>query len=746
MLIGMPPAPLETLDIPVEGMSCQACAITIEKALRAVPGVVEAQVNYGSRSAHVVRERERASGALIAAAVERAGYRVPPDLDGGSSLSAQLQFGEAAEARALSRSRRDALIAISLGIPVVLAHPLGLEHQLALLLSVPVQFIAGWSILSAGLRAALRLAPDMNTLVAMGSLAAWGSAAAEILAPGSLPGAEQHLHAAVLILAFVLLGRWLESRVRERSGDAVRSLMELMPAQVSVMRQGKPTDVALAEVRPGNLVFVRPGERVAVDGEILDGSTWLDESTWSGESAPVPHGPGDRVRAGSLNGAGAISLRATGVGADSSLGRVAAAVRAAQGSRAPVQELADRVSAIFVPAVLLAALSTCAIWLALGEGTALALQHAVAVLVVACPCALGLATPAAVIAAVGRGAREGVLVRDAGALQRLVGVDLVVFDKTGTLSFGRPQLASVEVDGIERDAALALAASAEARSEQAVGRALHAAAQARGLLLEAAAEFLSLPGVGVTAKIGARSVFVGSAAAALERASDPKPLERLLAPLLARGETTAVLLVDGQVRAAFGFGDELRPSSRPALDSLRRQGIEVMIFSGDNPAALARVARELHVERARGAMTPQAKADAIDQLLQSGRTVAMVGDGVNDAPALARAHVGMAMGGGADVAIAAADCTILRADPSRVPLLIELGRRTLRIVRLNLSWAFGYNLIALPAAAGALEPLLGWSPSPALSAAAMALSSLAVVLNSLRLRSSSLEPREHGRI
>jgi Cu+-exporting ATPase len=739
MLIVMSAPTLERLDIPVAGMSCQACAVTIEKALRAVPGVAEAEVNFGSRSANVLRDRGVATGALIAQAVARAGYSVPGDLDQSRSTAANVKFSEEAEQRSLARVGRDALIAAIFGTVVMLAHPLHLDPQLALLLSVPVQFIAGGAILSAGARAALRLAPDMNSLVSLGSLAAWSAAALQILRPGTLPGAEQHLHAAVLILAFVLFGRWLEARVRQRAGDAVKRLFELAPERVRVLRRGAEVEVALAEVKPGNLVIVRPGERIAVDGEIFDGNTWLDESTWTGESSPVARGPGEKIRAGSLNGAGAISMRATGVGADSSLGRVAAAVRAAQGSRAPVQELADRISAIFVPVVLAIALATFGAWFAASADWTRALVHAVAVLVVACPCALGLATPTAVIAAVGRGAREGVLVRDAGALQKLADVGFVVFDKTGTLTSGRPVLVATELSGMAEDEAVALAAAVEARSEQPIGRALHAAAVKRELALPSISDFRSLPGAGVEARSGERFIFVGSRAAALERAKNADVVDQLLAPLAARGETSAVLVVDDIAHAAFGFSDELRASSAPAIARLRRQNVEVMIFSGDNPSAVERVARELEVERACGSMTPESKAEAVGELTHSGRRVAMVGDGVNDAAALARADVGIAMGGGADVAIEAADCTILRADPARVPLLIELARRTLHTIHVNLFWAFGYNVIALPAAAGVLEPLLGWSPSPALSAAAMALSSIAVVTNSLRLRGSSLE-------
>jgi Cu+-exporting ATPase len=745
MLFGMAPATLERLRFPVAGMTCQACASGVEKALRELPGVVEAHVNFGSRSAEVLRDRERAPARAIAGAVAAAGYSVPEDLEG--PLDQQVAFGDAAERAALWRARRDAWIALCFGTPVVLAGPLSLDPQLALLLSVPVQFVAGAAILSSGLRAALRLAPDMNTLVTLGSLAAWVSGAVEVLWAGAPHHSGGHLHASALILAFVLLGRWLEVGVRHRAGDAVKRLLELAPPTVRVLRRGVETEVPLAEVKRGNLVLIRPGERVAVDGTIVEGQSWLDESTWTGESAPVARRAGLSVRAGSLNGDGALSVMATGVGAESSLGRVAAAVRAAQGSRAPVQDLADRVSAVFVPLVLGLALLTFGVWFLLDGDLARAVSHAVAVLVVACPCALGLATPAAIVAAVGRGAREGVLVRDAGALQRLVDVGFVVFDKTGTLTLGKPALVAVELPAgsadTDGDRALGIAAAVEAFSEQPIGRAIHAAALARGLELAHAADFRALPGVGVEARLEgsapSRTVFVGSLQGALARVRDPATVEALVKPLQDRGETGAVLVVDGEARAAFGFTDPLRPTAADAVARLRRQGIEVMIFSGDSPAAVARVAETLHLERSRGAMTPETKAEAVAELGRSGRRTAMVGDGVNDAAALARADVGIAIGGGADAAVEAADCTILSADPARVPLLVALGRRTLHTVHVNLAWAFGYNLVALPAAAGVLEPLVGWSPSPGISALAMAASSLAVVLNSLRLRGASLD-------
>jgi Cu+-exporting ATPase len=564
----------------------------------------------------------------------------------------------------------------------------------------------------------------MHTLVALGTSAAWLSALAGAFVPGAHAHGGMHASDASIVLGFVLLGRWLEARLRARAGDALRALLALSPPRARVLRRGLEQEVALEELRAGSLVVVRPGERVPVDGTILEGRAQLDESHWTGESFPVERGPGDALRAGSLALDGALTLSATAVGAGSSLGRMAEAVRRAQGSRADIQRLADRVSAVFVPLVLGIALASLGGWLIAGADWSRAAGHAIAVLVIACPCALGLATPMAIVAATGRAAKEGLLVRDAQVFERLAQVERVAFDKTGTLTQGLPVLARLvrPAGAPGEDELLALCASVESWSEQPLARALVAEAERRGLVFARAQDFRAEPGAGVAGRSGGRSVWIGSPRAALERG--------VAAPLPEDGASPVVVLVDGKLAGVLGFVDALRPEAREALADLRAQGLALEILSGDHGAAVARTARELGVENARGELSPEQKAAA----LAGRRGVLFVGDGINDAAALAAAWTGLALGRGAEIAIQASDAALLRDDLRLVPRALKLARGTLRVIRQNLVWAFAYNLAALPLATGALERWIPLEVHARWAGAAMACSSIAVVLNSLRLR------------
>ncbi|MBI5433904.1 MAG: cation-translocating P-type ATPase [Planctomycetes bacterium] len=793
---------LEDLVVPIAGMTCQACAQSVERALRGVPGVAAAEVSFGSRSATLSRDPELADDERIRAAVRAAGYRVPDEAFGAAgSLVNDVRFAEESERKSRARTQRNLMIAIGFGVASALAEhaPHGSVHTApalaALALSLPVQFVAGFDVLRDGLRALSRRAPDMNTLVAIGTLAAWGSALAAWLAPGFGSG-ESHLHAALMIMVFVLLGRWLEARARAKTGDALRALVELAPPTARVLKRGVEVEVPLAEVALGSLVRVRPGERIPVDGEVLDGGSSVDESLLTGESAPIEKRVGDRVHAGTQNHTGALSIRATAIGADSAVGRIATWVRRAQGSKPRVQRLADRISAVFVPVVLAIAAVTFVGWWLGSHDVSRALAHAVAVLVAACPCALGLATPTAIVAASGRAAREGLLVKDAEVLETLAGLRTLALDKTGTLTRGQPELATIAHadsaaspggapaslgstaaslgsagaslggesaptrgagasladsrasphgaaaslgdDGARDRERLELAASVEAQSEHPFARALVTAAEARGLAPRAVMDFASEPGRGASAKVRGRAVWLGSPRAARERGADERELARLLAPLAERGETGVVLLVDGALVAVFGFVDPARPSAARTVAELRARGRALTLLSGDHPAAVQRLARELGLDDARAELRPDEKAGAIAKLRASHGAVAMVGDGVNDAPALAASDVGIAMGGGADVALEAADAALLVDDPAKLVTLLDLARATRKIVRGNLFWAFGYNVVALPAAAGLFELAgLGALP-PHWAAAAMASSSVIVVLNSLRLVSRRL--------
>ncbi len=733
-----------TLQVPVTGMTCQACAQAVERALAAVPGVRRVVVNYGSRTATIDRDPERASGPQLVAAIEGAGYGVPPDLDADTrSLAADVEFADDAEERALARTRRDFVVAFALGLAAVVAARAGAPPLVAIALSAPVVWYAGLGILRSGLRAALRLAPDMNSLVALGVLSAWLASTLALARPDLFGAWAMHLQAALMILAFVLLGRWLEGRARAAAGGAVRALLDLAPPTARVFRMGEERTVPLAEVRPGNLVVVRPGERIPVDGNVMSGHSFVDESMLTGESIPVERGPGETVHAGTLNGLGAIHIQATGIGAASAVGRIAAAVHAAQGSRAPVQRLADRISGIFTPIVLAIAVSAFAgWWLATGD-VAQAVASLVAVLVIACPCALGLATPTAIVVATDRGAREGLLFRDAGAIETLARVDLVAFDKTGTLTAGKPKLRRIlRPAGAALDEAtcLRLVAALESQSEQPLGRAIAAAAAERDIALPPPTQFAAEPGRGVRGVVEGHAVWAGSPAAARAEGLDAGAVDALVGTLVAQGESPVIASIDGELAAAFGLADELRPGARLAVSRLFELGVEPWILSGDHATAVSAVAHRLGVDGFEGQLSPADKLERLRALQAQGRVVAMVGDGINDAPALSAADVGIAMGGGADVAIEAADCALLRDDPARLSALLVLARRTLHTIRANLAWAFAYNVVALPLAAGAFAAWPGWTARPEWAAAAMAGSSLIVVLNSLRLRWTRLVP------
>ncbi len=742
----MPSAELERVQLPVSGMSCQACARSVRGALLSVPGVAEAEVNFAAHTATIARDPAVATGPLLAAALQRAGYGTAEDA-GGGSLAADVRFAERAGRAEVTRTRRALALALAFGVATLAARLLGAPDAVAVALAAPVVFVAGRGVLAGGLRAALRGTPDMNTLVALGVLTAWTAAAVHAAVPAWLPGGGHHVLAAPMILVFVLLGRALESGARDRAGRTVRELLDLSPPTARVLRAGTEVEVPLAEVRVGQLVLVRPGERVPVDGEVHEGRSALDESSLTGESAPVERGPGEPVRAGTLNGNGPLAIRATAVGAASALGRVAAYVQAAQSSRAPVQHLVDRVSAVFVPVVIAIALTALVAWLVAGAPAGVAVARAAAVLVVACPCALGLATPTAILAAAGRGAREGVLVRDAGAFERLARVDAVAFDKTGTLTTGAPRVARIDVEpGEDEDELLALVGAVERGTEQPVGAALLAAARERVGDLPYARDVAAEPGLGIAGAVGDRAVWIGSPRGARERGLDAALVEQRTAAATADGASPVLLEVDGRLRATFAVVDTPRPTAADALRRLAALGLDVHVLSGDHPAAVARAAREIGLadasggERVRGGLSPLDKAAAVEELRAGGARVLAVGDGVNDAPLLAAADVGAALGGGAGVALEAADCALLRDDPAAAATLVALARRALRTIRLNLVWASAYNLLALPVAAGALTPWTGWAPSPALGAAAMAGSSLLVVAHSAHLMRARLEP------
>ena len=615
-----------------------------------------------------------------------------------------------------------------------------------LALTIPIVFWAGWPFFQRAWASLRNRSANMFTLIALGVGAAFGYSAAVTLVPSLVPPAARDMHGAVpvyfeaaaAITVLVLLGQVLELRARSQTSSAIRALLDLAPKMARVVASdGSERDVSLADVHPGDRLRVRPGEKIPTDGSVLEGSSAVDESMLTGESLPVSKQPGSAVVGGTLNGTGSLVIRAKRVGSQTMLAQIVRLVSEAQRTRAPIQRLADRVSAWFVPTVVAIAVITFVAWLLVGPEPrfAHALVNAVAVLIIACPCALGLATPMAIMVATGRGAHAGVLVRSAEALERLEKVDTIVFDKTGTLTEGRPQLKTViPADGFDRETLLALAASVERGSEHPYAAPIVAAATALNLPLEAAAEFESLTGQGVRARVGLRRVAVG--AESFIGTPLPHRLITTSADLRAAGETVVTVAIDGVATGLLGIADPLKFQTPDLIRQLRSQGMQLKMLSGDNRATVAAIAHELGLRESEfeAEVLPARKAEAVRELQRQGRVVAMAGDGVNDAPALAAADVGIAMGTGTDIAMESGAITLLKGDLSGILRARTLSRATMRNIRQNLFFAFVYNALGVPIAAGVLYPVFGWLLSPIIAAAAMSFSSVSVITNSLRLR------------
>jgi P-type Cu+ transporter len=616
------------------------------------------------------------------------------------------------------------------------------------LLATPVVLWAGAPFFARAWASLRNRSPNMFTLIAIGVGAAWGFSLIMLLlaraAPGAIPQAyighggmpPVYFEAAAIITTLALLGQVLELRARDHTQSAIRALVGLAPKLARrINADGQEVDVELVDVEAGDKLRVRPGERVPVDGVVLEGSSRVDESMLTGEAVPVAKAPGDRVTGGTLNDVGTFVVVAEHVGAESVLAHIVRMVSEAQRSRAPVQALVDKISAWFVPAVIATAAATFIGWATLGPEPRLlhALMNAVAVIIIACPCALGLATPISVMVAVGRGATAGVLVKNAEALQKLGRISALAIDKTGTVTEGKPRVVSLHAVTITEDELLALAASVELASEHPIASSVVAAAQQRELVVVAGAEFRSVTGGGVVATVAGRRVAVGNQRLLDELGVDPTPLLEVANEARNGGETALFVVVDKEPAGVIGIADPIKASARSALAALRARGVDVIMLTGDDAATAVHVASELSI-RVRANLRPESKVEAIRELQAAGRVVAMAGDGINDGPALAQADVGIAMGTGSDVAIASADVTILRGDLRRIAEAITLGETTMRNIRQNLIFAFGYNLVGIPLAAGLLYPLTGWLLSPMIASAAMSLSSVSVIANALRLR------------
>ena len=761
----------QSASLNIGGMTCSACVSHIENALRDVPGVAEANVNLGVERASVEFVPGMVELSDLQAAVEAAGYRVEGFNDSGDQERELERLSKVKEIRELRNRLLFAgtgAILLFLGTFDVfpwVSNLMGRSYYPFLLwaLATPVQFWAGSTFYTSGLGALRHRTSNMHTLIALGTTVAYGYSAAVVLLDAFSPEvladngieAKVYFDTAAIIVALILLGRFLEAGARGRTSEAIRRLIGLRPTSARVVRDGNEIDIPVDQVVIGDTVLVRPGEKIPVDGLVTDGYSAVDESMLTGESMPVEKVPGEKVFGATINSNGALYFEATQVGGETVLAQIISLVEEAQGSKAPIQRLADQVASYFVPAVIIASLAAFAFWMLLGPAPVLTFSTLVlvSVLIIACPCALGLATPTAIIVGTGKGAEHGVLIKQAAALEIAHKVDTVVLDKTGTLTTGKPVVTDlIASDGSrssEQDL-LFLAASAERGSEHPLGEAIVMEAQARGLRLESVTAFEAIPGRGISAQVNGRAVKFGNLALMEDSGVPLNGLAEQASALAAQGKTPMFLATDGQAVGLIAVADTVKPEAFEGLARLRRMGLEVVMLTGDNVWTAHAIAGQLGVELVEAEVLPQDKAAVIKRLQAEGRVVAMVGDGINDAPALVQADVGLAMGSGTDVAMESADITLVRSDVNGVATALDLSRQTIRTIKQNLFWAFFYNVMLIPVAAGVLYPVfqgVGGVPgglefsfgeqgflNPALAALAMAFSSVTVVTNSLRLR------------
>ena len=716
-----------TFDLPIGGMTCASCAGRVERALGKVPGVQSVSVNLANERAHI-EVLGQMDPAVLIAAVDKAGYT--------ATLPLSETATEASQAQRLHHERWALLLAILLALPLVLpmlAQPFGVHWMLPawvqFALATPVQFIFGARFYIAAWKAVRAGAGNMDLLVAIGTSAGYGLSMYEWLtAPaGSMP--HLYFEASAVVIALVLLGKYLESRAKRQTASAIRALEALRPERAIRVVDGREEDVAISALKLGDQVLVKPGERFPVDGEVVDGQSHADEALISGESLPVPKQPGDKVTGGAINGEGRLLVRTLALGAESVLARIIRLVEDAQAAKAPIQKLVDRVSQVFVPTVLVLALITLLGWWLYGAALETAIINAVAVLVIACPCALGLATPTAIMAGTGVAARHGILIKDADALERAHAVSVVVFDKTGTLTSGTPKIAHLAaVDGNE-SRVLQQAGALQRGSEHPLAKAVLDACAERGLTVADVSASQSLTGRGIAGTLDGQALALGNRRLLQESGLSEGELGSCATAWEAEGRTLSWLIEQGaqpRVLGLFAFGDTLKPGALEAVQQLKAQHISSHLLTGDNRGSARVVAEALGIDDVHAEVLPAEKAATVAELKKTG-VVAMVGDGINDAPALAAADIGIAMGGGTDVAMHAAGITLMRGDPRLVPAALEISRKTYAKIRQNLFWAFVYNLIGIPLAAfGLLNPVL--------AGAAMALSSVSVVSNALLLK------------
>ena len=746
----------ERVSVIVGGMTCASCVRHVENALGDTGGVTSASVNLASGRATVEYIPGETDISDLRYAVEDAGYSFE-----GVSGDEYREPAGAEEQKELKRKAifslavAGAVMAMMAGSSMTASLPFRVDFLL-LALATPVQFWAGRQFYAGAWGALKHRTSTMNTLIAVGTTVAYGySVAVTLFRETSLFAGHEaatYFDTSTAIVGLVLLGRYMEARAKGKASDAIRSLVGLQPRTAIVQRNGEEMEMSIEQVRSGDHVLVRSGQRVPVDGEVVKGSSWVDESMLTGESAPVEKTPGSQVFGGTVNTTGSFTCRATRTGKDSALAQIVRLVEEAQGSKAPIQRLADLIASYFVPTVIGIAIAVFVVWYVLGPEPSYlyAMLTAVAVLIIACPCALGLATPTAIMVGTAKGAERGILIRNAESLELAHSVEVVVLDKTGTLTSGKPAVTDVVSEEIGEDALLALAASAERPSEHPLGQAIVSAARERGLPISEADEFTSLTGYGVSARVGGEGVLVGSQSLMEQEGFSLDGLEERAETLEGEGKTVTFVATGGSIAGLVAVADTLKPGARQAVESLRRLGLDVVMLTGDNPVAAAAIARQAGIDRFEAEVRPGEKADHVKSLQRDGKTVAMVGDGINDAPALAQADVGIAMGTGTDVAAEAADMTLVGGELRSVATGVSLSRATMRTIRQNLFWAFAYNVLLIPVAGGILYPVFSVSGvpdalrpvfgelgflNPVLAAGAMAISSVTVVANSLRLRS-----------
>ena len=743
-----------TFTVRVAGMTCASCVARVERALKNANGVLDAQVNLATERATVTFLPDPSVHERIENAVAEAGYEVVEEEHTGAPADAERERRE----REYRRLAAKLVVSVAFALPVLLLSmgwlplpelwPFQAKAALLLVLTIPVQFWGGWQFYVGAWRQLRHLSADMNTLIATGTSAAFLYSLILTIWPHAFhaTGAHQAVYyeTAAVIITLVLFGRTLEARAKGRTSEAIRALMDLKPAEARIERDGQTVSLHPDQVRPGDVIVVRPGERLPVDGVIVDGHSAVDESMLTGESMPVDKGPGDPVVGGTLNRSGSFRYYATKVGSETVLGQIIRLVERAQTSKAPVQRLVDKISAVFVPIVIGIAGLTFVIWWIFGPQPALtfAVLNSVAVLIVTCPCALGLATPTAIMVGTGRGAELGILIKGGEVLERVGHLTTVVFDKTGTLTKGEPAVTKIiSANGWSDGDVLRYAASAEERSEHPLGEAVVRAAKDRELSLMPPAGFTAVPGRGLTAVVRGHGVAVGNHLLMDDYSVAVDGLAVQAEALQAEGATVSYVAVDGKLVGLIAIADELKEHAADAVADLKQRGLRVVMLTGDTRRTAEAIAREAGLDDVLAEVEPGDKAAQIVKLQNAGQKVAMVGDGINDAPALAQADLGIAMGTGTDVAMETADITLIRGDVRGVGEAIRLSQATLRTIKQNLFWAFIYNVIGIPIAAGVLYPFNGTLLDPMIAAGAMAMSSVSVLANSLRLRRWNAERR-----